>query len=99
MYHDLLYILGFTPAAGNFQVSNNGEGGVEGDPVRVLIQHYDGMNNGKFSQTVDGTTPELTMYVFNYTDPERDGAFDNGFVIHEYTHGRKFLASTRHVHH
>lgn len=30
------------------------------------------------------------MYLFNFTDPERDVAFDNGFVIHEYTHGRKF---------
>jgi extracellular elastinolytic metalloproteinase len=46
MYHDLLYILGFTPAAGNFQTNNHGEGGRDRDEVRVLIHHYDGSNNG-----------------------------------------------------
>lgn len=46
MYHDLLYILGFTPAAGNFQVDNHGEGGRGNDPVRVLIYHYNGKNKG-----------------------------------------------------
>lgn len=93
MYHDLLYVLGFTPAAGNFQVDNLGEGGKDNDAVRVLIHHYGGKNNGMFSRTVDGTVPELVMYIFDMTDPERDGAFDNGFVIHEYTHGCKFQHS------
>jgi extracellular elastinolytic metalloproteinase len=48
------------------------------------------MNNGMFSHSVDGETPTLTMYLFDKTDPQRDGAFDQGFLIHEYTHGRKF---------
>ncbi|KAI2630755.1 extracellular metallo proteinase 1 [Hypoxylon sp. NC1633] len=87
MYHDLLYLLGFTPAAGNFQVNNHGEGGKERDPVRVFIHHFHGKNNGYFQRTADGIAPQLVMYLFNYTDPERDVAFDNGFVIHEYTHG------------
>jgi extracellular elastinolytic metalloproteinase len=26
-YHDLLYLLGFTEKAGNFEVNNNGQGG------------------------------------------------------------------------
>ncbi|KAL7626976.1 hypothetical protein AAE478_003751 [Parahypoxylon ruwenzoriense] len=76
MYHDLLYILGFTPVAGNFQFESYGEGGRGNDAVRVF-----------FTRTVDGVAPQLTLYLFNYTDPERDVAFDNGFVIHEYTHG------------
>jgi extracellular elastinolytic metalloproteinase len=91
MLHDLYYLFGFTPAAGNFQLSNGEEGGKANDPVDVLIQHYAGKNNGLFSQTVDGRSPTLTMYVFDKTDPYRDGAFDQGFLIHEYTHGRMFF--------
>ncbi|KAI1375015.1 extracellular metallo proteinase 1 [Hypoxylon crocopeplum] len=87
MYHDLLYMLGFTPAAGNFQLSNRDEGGKGNDAVSVLIHHYNGKNNGFFQRTVDGVSPQMVMYLFNYTDPERDVAFDNGFVVHEYTHG------------
>lgn len=39
----------------------------------------------------------MVMYLFNYTDPERDVAFDNGFVIHEYTHGCKFRPGSKGV--
>ncbi|KAI5864481.1 extracellular metallo proteinase 1 [Durotheca rogersii] len=87
MHHDLLYILGFTPAAGNFQADNYGEGGRGYDAVRVRIHHWGGKNNGYLTRTVEGVAPELVLYLFNFTDPERDAAFDNGFVIHEYTHG------------
>ncbi|CAG9944999.1 unnamed protein product [Clonostachys rosea f. rosea IK726] len=87
MLHDLYYLLGFTPAAGNFQRDNYGQGGLANDPVQVYIQVWNGMNNGMFSHSVDGETPTLTMYLFDKTDPQRDGAFDQGFLIHEYTHG------------
>lgn len=92
-YHDLLYTLGFTEAAGNMQDDNFGQGGKAYDRVWVETQYWNGKNNGKFSQTKDGTQPFLTMYLFNSTDPERDVAFDNGFVIHEYTHGCKYPIS------
>jgi extracellular elastinolytic metalloproteinase len=87
MMHDLLYVLGFTPAAGNMQEDNYGEGGKPRDGVRILTQYWSGKNNGQMTQTVDGTTPEMTMLLFDKTDPDRDVAMDNGFVIHEYTHG------------
>lgn len=90
-YHDLLYTLGFTEAAGNMQDDNFDEGGKGNDRVYVLTQHWSGKNNGKFSQSTDGSQPFMTMYLFDSTDPERDVAFDNGFVIHEYTHGRKYF--------
>ena len=88
MLHDLYYLLGFTPAAGNFQLDNHGEGGLANDPVNVFVQHYRTTNNGQFFQDIDGKSAELAMYVFTMTDPFRDGGFDQGFVTHEYTHGR-----------
>lgn len=90
MLHDLYYILGFTPAAGNFQENNHGEGGLDSDPVRIIIQYWGDRNNGYFEQNPDGITPYLTMLLFDFTDPMRDGGFDNGFVIHEYTHGCRY---------
>ncbi|RYP01535.1 hypothetical protein DL763_000066 [Monosporascus cannonballus] len=86
-YHDLLYTLGFTEVSGNMQKDNFGLGGRGSDDVYVRIQYWSGKNNGMFSQTRDGGRPLMTMFLFDYTDPERDVAFDNGFVIHEYTHG------------
>ncbi|KAI1769043.1 hypothetical protein GGR53DRAFT_461834 [Hypoxylon sp. FL1150] len=46
VYHDLLDLLGFTPAAGNFQVDNYGEGGEDNDRVIILIHHYNSKNKG-----------------------------------------------------
>ncbi|RYP21257.1 hypothetical protein DL767_009309 [Monosporascus sp. MG133] len=86
-YHDLLYTLGFTEVSGNMQMDNFGLGGRGNDDVYVRIQYWNGRNNGMFSQTRDGGRPFMTMYLFDRTNPERDVAFDNGFVIHEYTHG------------
>ena len=88
-HHDLLYNLGFDEAAGNMQADNFGRGGRGHDAVEIITQHYSGKNNGYFTQTIDGRSPSMVMFLFNSTDPERDVAFDNGFVIHEYTHGCK----------
>lgn len=87
MLHDLYYILGFTPAAGNYQKDNNGEGGLGNDHVQVVLQAGNGINNGAFTQSTDGSRGTLTMYLFDHTNPRRDSSFDNGFLIHEYTHG------------
>jgi extracellular elastinolytic metalloproteinase len=89
MCHDLYYLLGWTPAAGNLQEYNHGEGGEEGDGLEVRVLHFNSRNNGEFSQSIDGERSYLTMRLFDKTDPMRDGAFDNGFLIHEYTHGCK----------
>jgi extracellular elastinolytic metalloproteinase len=42
-YHDLLYKLGFTEAAGNFETNNNGQGGVGNDFVYLNAQDGAGM--------------------------------------------------------
>lgn len=48
MMHDLLYTLGFTEAAGNFQENNNGKGGVGGDGVTLFSQDASALNNAYF---------------------------------------------------
>ncbi|MEO8026587.1 MAG: M36 family metallopeptidase, partial [Bryobacteraceae bacterium] len=95
--HDLFYQSGFTEAAGNFQVSNLGRGGVGGDPV-YAYSHYGSqavggaaLNNAFFTwrSTDDGAQAMLAMYV-TQSDGDRifgDGALDPEVVVHEYTHG------------
>jgi extracellular elastinolytic metalloproteinase len=86
-YHDLLYILGFTEQAGNFELNNNGQGGKGDDYVFLHAQDGAGWNNANFATPPDGQEPRMRMYVWNYTTPFKDGAFEAGIVIHEYTHG------------
>lgn len=86
-YHDLLYKLGFTEEAGNFEMNNNGGAGVENDFVYLNAQDGAGLNNANFLTRPDGQPGRMRMYMWNLTEPWRDGAFDAGVVIHEYTHG------------
>lgn len=95
MLHDLYYILGWNEAAGSAQTDNFGKGGEAGDRVDISIQDLDGWNNGFMTTQRDGIAPIMTLYLFDATDPYRDVAFDNGFVIHEYTHGCKFQVARR----
>ena len=85
--HDKLYDLGFTEAAGNFQQTNFGRGGVGGDPVIADAQDGDGINNAHFTTAPDGMSGLLQVYLFNGPTPNRDGDFDNEIIKHEYTHG------------
>src|SRR5262249_8555992 len=48
-YHDLVYQLGFTEAARNFQQNNFGRGGLGNDFVRAEAQDFSGTNNANFS--------------------------------------------------
>ncbi|KAJ0161302.1 Extracellular metalloproteinase mep [Colletotrichum tanaceti] len=86
-YHDLLYTLGFTEAAGNFQVSNNGKGGAGNDLVVLFAQDGSGTNNANFLTPPDGTNGRMRMYLWTQSTPRRDCSFEAGVVIHEYTHG------------
>ncbi|KAF9732444.1 hypothetical protein PMIN03_003020 [Paraphaeosphaeria minitans] len=86
-YHDLLYQLGFTEAAGNFETNNNGQGGVGNDFVYLNAQDGAGINNANFQTPPDGQKARMRMYMWDRTEPWRDGAFEAGVVIHEYTHG------------
>src|SRR5262249_8459700 len=85
--HDVAYSLGFTEAAGNFQTNNFGLGGVAGDPVQADSQDGSGTDNANFSTPPDGASGRMQMYIFDYTNPYRDGDFDNEIICHEHGHG------------
>jgi len=85
--HDVMYQYGFTEAAGNFQVNNYGRGGSGNDAVRAEAQDGGGTNNANFSTPVDGSAPRMQMYIGTNPNPDVDGSFDNGVVVHEYGHG------------
>ena len=48
------------------------------------VNHID---NANFGTPPDGQTPRMQMYLFDLTNPMRDGDFDNSVIIHEYGHG------------
>lgn len=86
-YHDLLYTLGFTEAAGNFQTNNNNKGGRGNDMVILNAQDGSGTNNANFATPPDGQNGRMRMYLWTQSTPNRDCAFDAGVILHEYTHG------------
>nr|OQO17732.1 Extracellular metalloproteinase MEP [Rachicladosporium sp. CCFEE 5018] len=86
-YHDLLHQLGFVEAAGNFEVNNNGQGGLGNDSVILNAKDGSGVNNANFATPPDGQSGRMRMYIWNYTMPLKDCSFEAGVVIHEYTHG------------
>lgn len=85
--HDRLYQLGFTEAAGNFQIDNFGRGGSGNDPVNAEAQDGSGTNNANFSTPVDGGRGRMQMYLWTSPTPDRDGSFEAEVVLHEYAHG------------
>ena len=87
MYHDLLYLLGFTEKAGNFETNNNGQGGAGNDAVILNAQDGSGTNNAQFSTPADGSAGRMKMFIWTAANPDRDCSFESGVVIHEYTHG------------
>ena len=86
-YHDRLYDLGFTEAAGNFQDDNFGRGGAGGDAVQADAQDGSGVDNANFSTPADGEPGRMQMYVFIDPEPDRDGDLDATVILHEHTHG------------
>jgi len=87
LYHDKLYLLGFTEAAGNFQNDNFGRGGVQADRVRAEAQDSSGTNNANFTTLPDGTRGRMQMYVFTGPTPDRTSGLENDVLLHELTHG------------
>ncbi|HEY1080751.1 MAG TPA: M36 family metallopeptidase, partial [Prosthecobacter sp.] len=85
--HDRLYELGFTEAAGNFQLNNFGRGGLANDPVNAEAQDGSGTNNANFSTPVDGGRGRMQMFNWTGPTPDRDGSFEAEVVLHEYCHG------------
>jgi extracellular elastinolytic metalloproteinase len=86
MVHDVTYLYGFTEKAGNFQTSNFGRGGREGDSV-IVNNQASGTNNANFATPPDGQRPTMNMYIWDKTTPNRDGSLENSIPIHEYVHG------------
>lgn len=85
--HDLYYRYGFDEQAGNFQEYNFGRGGLGGDAVQANAQDGSGTNNANFATPPDGSRPRMRMYTWTGQQPYRDGDFEAGIVIHEYSHG------------
>jgi len=71
--HDVLYAAGFDEAAGNFQESNYGRGGLGGDAIEVELRRP-GFNNAFWDVLPDGQPTRFRLLVFNLTNPDRDSA-------------------------
>ncbi|HEX5000391.1 MAG TPA: M36 family metallopeptidase [Terriglobia bacterium] len=87
VFHDRMYALGFTEAAGNFQNDNFGRGGAGGDRISAEAQDSGGVNNANFTAPPDGFPGRLQMYLFGGPDPDRGSSLDHEVVLHELTHG------------
>ncbi|CAO3702936.1 unnamed protein product [Rhizopus stolonifer] len=88
--HDFFHRYGFDEKAGNFQQSNLGRGRTDGgdsDAVIANAQDGSGRNNANFATPPDGKHGKMRMYIWDQTKPMRDGDFESGIVVHEYTHG------------
>ncbi|PWN47785.1 hypothetical protein IE53DRAFT_229820 [Violaceomyces palustris] len=86
-YHDLLYAYGFDEPSGNFQEHNFGRGGEGSDGVIAFAQDGAGTDNADFMTPPDGQRGRMRMYTWDQSTPFRDGDFEAGIVIHEYSHG------------
>jgi extracellular elastinolytic metalloproteinase len=88
--HDIHYLYGFTPAAGNFQTNNYGQGGLGNDAVQADAQdnaNAGSVNNANFATPPDGFAPRMQMFEWSLTFPRRDSDLDAGVIVHEYGHG------------
>lgn len=66
--HDLWYQYGFTEPAGNFQVNNYGNGGLQNDQVWAFGQTGEvlgSMDNAMFGTPADGGNPYMIMFMWN----------------------------------
>ncbi|MEP6466396.1 MAG: M36 family metallopeptidase, partial [Parafilimonas sp.] len=64
LMHDMSYQYGFDEAAGNFQSTNFGRGGLENDYVNADGQDGSGIDNSNFSTPADGSKPRMQMFFF-----------------------------------
>ncbi|MDP6115548.1 MAG: M36 family metallopeptidase [Planctomycetota bacterium] len=85
--HDFLYIHGFDEPSGNFQASNFGLGGQEGDVVRAEAQDGSNTDDANMQTLPDGTESRMQMFETTGQSPRRDTGFDNQVIVHEYAHG------------
>jgi subtilase family serine protease len=103
--HDFFYDLGFDEAAGNFQVDNFGRGGTGGDALSGLARAA-GRNNASFQPEPEGTSPVMSMFLFDGTgcwaqdvdgdgSADLDGDYDTDIIFHEFHHGVSHRLNTQ----
>lgn len=86
--HDISYRYGFTEDAFNFQQTNPpGTGGIGGDRILASVQNSLGIDNAAFATPSDGQSGEMFMFIWDITNPRRDGSLENDIITHENTHG------------
>jgi extracellular elastinolytic metalloproteinase len=51
------------------------------------VQDLAGLNNADFSTPPDGQSGHMRMFLWDFTNPRRDGALENDIIVHENTHG------------
>ncbi len=83
--HDLLYLLGFREAEGNFQTDNHSRGGRGQDPVVAHVYPAAVWGTANMGTPADGSQPTMNMGLVTSTG--RHTALDPDVVFHEYTHG------------
>ncbi|PBK94319.1 peptidase M36, partial [Armillaria gallica] len=81
------YKYGWTETFYDFQNSNFGKRGAEGDRVLMSVQDSSGTNNANFATPADGQSGTRRIYIWTLTTPNRDGALQNDIIVHEFTHG------------
>jgi hypothetical protein len=64
--HDVLYRYGFDEESGNFQETNYGGGGKDGDAVQAQAQDGGALGNANFSTPPDGRPGRMQMYEWIY---------------------------------
>jgi extracellular elastinolytic metalloproteinase len=74
MMHDISYQYGFDEPSGNFQVNNDGRGGVGNDPLKAEAQDGSGTDNANMNTPPDGQSPRMQMYLW---DPPADSLIVN----------------------
>ncbi|KAH7105119.1 Fungalysin metallopeptidase-domain-containing protein [Auriculariales sp. MPI-PUGE-AT-0066] len=85
--HDVSYLYGFNEAGFNFQQDNGSKGGKGNDAVQISVQDAADTDNADMTTPADGSPGAMRMFLWDITNPMRDGALENDIVIHEYTHG------------
>lgn len=85
-FHDILYSYGFTEAAGNFQASNFGYGGLGNDAIEAEAQDGSGTNNANYTGGRDGSEGRVQFFLWT-GNPMLDGGLDQSIILHELAHG------------
>lgn len=62
--HDMAYQYGFDEPSGNFQINNQGRGGLGNDYVIADGQDASGLNNANFATPADGSSPRMQMFLW-----------------------------------